>query len=101
MAKSKMYIYRAEMRKNGKEEPTTVYLYARNAKCAKAFCQTNFEKFDNFQCTKFATTSTVSPSINASFIDDGEMDLIKANIAGHGEIFAERDPDPEEEVSSD
>lgn len=93
MAKSKMYIYRAEMRKNGKEESEKVYLYARNAKCAKQFCKEKFGKFDNFSCTKFATTQTVTPDINASFIDDAdsEMALIKENIAGNGEIYAERD----------
>lgn len=90
---SKMYIYRAEMRRNGKEDKDTVYLYARNAKCAKKFCQENFDKFDKFTCVKFATTKTVDPSVNACFIDeeDDEMALVKANIAGNGEIYAERD----------
>ena len=87
-----MYIYRAEMRKNGKEEPNTVYLYARNKKAAKKFCQEHFDKFDNFVVNKFGTTQTAPEGVNACFIEDGdsEMKLIKENIAGNGEVYAER-----------
>jgi len=87
-----MYIYRAEMRKNGKEEPNTVYLYARNKKAAKEFCKQHFDKFDNFVAIKFGTTQTAPPGVNASFINEGdeEMKLIRANIAGNGEVYAER-----------
>ena len=95
MARSKMYIYYAEMRKNGKEEPTHLYLYARNAKCAKKFCVQNLGKFDHFAFTKFGTTDTVSPSCDASFIEEGEMELVKNRIAANGEIYAERDQEEE------
>lgn len=88
----KMYIYRAEMRKNGKDEPVIAYLYARNAKMAKEFCARNFEHFDNFLCVKFGETTNVGVDVGASFIKDGgEAELVKSNIAGNGEVFAERD----------